>query len=208
MRKLSQRQEGILAFINEYVDDHGYPPSIREIGGAVGISSTSVVDYNLRVLERDGYLRRDREVSRGLGLKEGSEKYGRSRVVKVPLVGRIAAGQPIEAVEGEQDTLEFSAGLVSDDCYALQVKGKSMIEDLIDDGDVVVIRPQETAENGEIVVALLVNEGGRGAATLKRIYRERNRIRLQPANASMEPIYVRPEDLRVQGKVVALFRQL
>jgi repressor LexA len=208
VRKLSQRQEAILAFINEHVEDHGYPPSIREIGGAVGISSTSVVDYNLRVLERDGYLRRDREVSRGLGLKEGSEKYGRSRVVKVPLVGRIAAGQPIEAVEGEHDTLEFSAGLVSEDCYALQVKGKSMIEDLIDDGDVVVIRPQDTAENGEIVVALLTNEGGTGAATLKRIYRERNRIRLQPANASMEPIYVRPEDLRVQGKVVALFRQL
>ena len=209
MRKLSQRQEAILAFINEYMDDHGYPPSIREIGAAAGISSTSVVDYNLRVLERDGYLRRDREVSRGLGLKEGSEKYGRSRVVKVPLVGRIAAGEPIEAVEGEQDTLEFSAGVVSDDCYALQVKGKSMIEDLIDDGDVVVVRPQETAENGEIVVALLVNEGsGRGAATLKRMYRERDRVRLQPANATMAPIYVRPEDLRVQGKVVALFRQL
>ena len=208
MRKLSQRQEGILAFINEYVDDHGYPPSIREIGAAVGISSTSVVDYNLRVLERDGYLRRDREVSRGLGLRDGSERYGRSRVVKVPLVGRIAAGEPIEAVAGEHESLEFSAGLVSDDCYALQVKGKSMIEDLIDDGDVVVVRPQETAENGEIVVALLNDGSPSGAATLKRFYRERGRVRLQPANATMEPIYVQPDDLRVQGKVVALFRQL
>ena len=208
MRKLSQRQEAILAFINEYVEEHGYPPSIREIGAAAGISSTSVVDYNLRVLERDGYLRRDREVSRGLGLRGGSERFGRSRIVKVPLVGRIAAGEPIEAVEGEQESLEFSAGLISDDCYALQVKGKSMIDDLIDDGDVVVVRPQETAENGEIVVALLPSESGAGAATLKRIYRERGRIRLQPANAAMEPIYVKPDELRVQGKVVALFRQL
>jgi repressor LexA len=209
VRKLSQRQESILAFINEYMDDHGYPPSIREIGGAAGISSTSVVDYNLRVLERDGYLRRDREVSRGLELRGTSDRSARARVVRVPLVGRIAAGEPIEAVEGAQESLEFSAGLISDDCYALQVKGKSMIGDLIDDGDVVVVRPQDTAENGEIVVALLVDHGGSGgAATLKRIYRERGRVRLQPANATMEPIYVKPEQLRVQGKVVALFRQL
>lgn len=208
-RNLSQRQAAILAFINEYMDDHGYPPSIREIGSAAGISSTSVVDYNLRVLERDGYLRRDREVSRGLGLSAASERFGRPRLVKVPLVGRIAAGEPIEAVSGEQETLEFSANLISDDCYALQVKGKSMIEDLIDDGDIVVVRPQETANNGDIVVALLVNEGSEaGAATLKRLYREHGQIRLQPANAAMDPIYVRPEELRVQGRVVALLRQL
>ena len=210
MRKsLSQRQEAILAFINEYMDDHGYPPSIREIGSAAGISSTSVVDYNLRVLERDGYLRRDREVSRGLGLSAASERFGRPRMVRIPLVGRIAAGEPIEAVSGEQEALEFSANLISDDCYALQVKGKSMIEDLIDDGDIVVVRPQETANNGDIVVALLVNEGSEaGAATLKRLYRERGQVRLQPANAAMNPIYVRPEELRVQGRVVALLRQL
>jgi repressor LexA len=209
VRKLSQRQEAILRFIDEYVEDHGYPPSIREIGTAAGISSTSVVDYNLRILERDGYLHRDREVSRGLGLRGPVQRPGRSRVVRVPLVGRIAAGVPIEAVEGEHETLEFSNGLVSDDCYALRVKGKSMIEDLIDDGDIVVVRPQETAENGEIVVALLPSqEGESGAATLKRIYRERGRIRLQPANAAMEPIYVQPNELQVQGKVVALFRQL
>jgi repressor LexA len=208
-KNLSQRQEAILAFINEYMDDHGYPPSIREIGSAAGISSTSVVDYNLRVLERDGYLRRDREVSRGLGLSAASERFGRPRMVRIPLVGRIAAGEPIEAVSGEQEALEFSANLISDDCYALQVKGKSMIEDLIDDGDIVVVRPQETANNGDIVVALLINEGSEaGAATLKRLYRERDQVRLQPANAAMDPIYVRPEELRVQGKVVALLRQL
>lgn len=209
MRKLSPRQEAILTFISRYMDEHGYPPSIREIGAATGISSTSVVDYNLRILERDGYLRREREISRGLGLVEGSEHASRPRMVRVPLVGRIAAGEPIEAIEGQQEVLEFTAGMVPEGCYALQVKGKSMIEDLIDDGDVVVVRPQETANNGEIVVALLLEEGGSGgAATLKRFYREPGRIRLQPANAAMEPIYVAPEQLRIQGKVVALFRQL
>jgi repressor LexA len=209
VRQLSPRQESILEFINSYMDEHGYPPSMREIGSAAGISSTSVVDYNLRVLERDGYLRRDREVSRGLELRTSSERFGRSRLVRVPLVGRIAAGEPIEAVVGENETLEFPASMVPDDCYALQVKGKSMIEDLIDDGDLVVVRPQQTAENGEIVVALLLNQGEpAGAATLKRIYRERGQVRLQPANASMDPIYIHPEDLRVQGKVVALLRQM
>jgi len=209
VRKLSRRQELILAFINDYMDEHGYPPSIREIGAAAGISSTSVVDYNLKALERDGLLRRDPEVSRGLELRAGSERFGRSRVVTVPLVGRIAAGEPIEAVDGEQETLEFSANVIPTDCYALQVKGKSMIEDLIDDGDIVVVRPQETAENGEIVVALLLDQGSeRGSATLKRIYRERGRVRLQPANATMEPIFVQPDQLRVQGKVVALLRRL
>jgi repressor LexA len=209
VRKLSERQEAILAFINEYMDERGYPPSIREIGAAAQISSTSVVDYNLRVLERDGYLRRDKDVSRGLELRGGSDRANRARVVRVPLVGRIAAGEPIEAVEGEHETLEFSAGLISEDCYALQVKGRSMIEDLIDDGDVVVIRPQDSADNGDIVVALLLDEGGSGgAATLKRFYRERGQVRLQPANATMGPIFVDPARLRVQGRVVALFRQL
>jgi repressor LexA len=208
VRKLSTRQQAILAFIEEYADEHGYPPSIREIGAAAGISSTSVVDYNLRALEREGFLRRDREVSRGLGLRSG-ERSRRSRSVAIPLVGRIAAGEPIEAVEGEHETLEFPASLVSDDCFALQVKGRSMIEDLIDDGDLVVVRPQESADNGDIVVALLHSSDSlSGSATLKRLYRERGRVRLQPANSEMQPIYVDPAELRIQGKVVALFRQM
>ena len=209
MRRLSPRQEAILSFINDFMEEHGYPPSIREIGAAAGISSTSVVDYNLRVLERDGYLRRDREISRGLGLRQAVGQAVRPQLIRVPLVGRIAAGEPIEAIEGEQDVIELSANLVPDGCYALRVKGKSMIEDLIDDGDVVVVRPQETAENGEIVVALLLNQdGGGGTATLKRIYRERGQVRLQPANSEMQPIYVGTDQLRLQGKVVALLRQL
>lgn len=206
MKGLSERQQVMLRFIGEYTEEHGYPPSIREIGKAAGISSTSVVDYNLRVLEREGCLRRDREVSRGLGLAE--EHGGRSRIVRVPLVGRIAAGEPIEALEGEHETIEFPASLVTGDCYALRVKGRSMIEDCIADGDVVLVRPQETAENGEIVVALLDDETTMGGATLKRLYRERGRIRLQPANAEMDPIYVNPDACRIQGRVVALFRQI
>ena len=209
MRKLSDRQRRILDFVERYAREHGYPPSIREIGQAVGISSTSVVDYNLRALEREGMIRRDREVSRGLGLVTKAPA-SRPKVVRVPIKGRIAAGEPIEALEGHEDYLEFTAGTVPDGCYALQVKGKSMIEDLIDDGDLVVVRPQATADNGDIVVALLMNQSAasEGVATLKRLYRERGRVRLQPANAAMQPIFVDPDQLQVQGKVVSVIRHL
>src|SRR3954452_11636132 len=210
MRKVSERQQRILDFVVEYTSDHGYPPSIREIGQAVGISSTSVVDYNLRALERGGLIRRDREVSRGLGVVGQPNPASRPTMLRIPIVGRIAAGEPIEALEQHDDYLELGLGTVPDGCYALQVKGKSMIEDLIDDGDLVVIRPQETAENGDIVVALLVRQDSQsgGAATLKRLYRERGKVRLQPANSAMQPIFVDPEQLRVQGKVVSVHRWL
>ena len=209
MRRLSDRQQKILDFVAEYTTDHGYPPSIREIGQAVGISSTSVVDYNLRALERGGMILRDREVSRGLRTV-GQTPVARPPMVRIPIVGRIAAGEPIEALEQHDDYLELGAGTVPDGCYALQVKGKSMIEDLIDDGDLVVIRPQDTANNGDIVVALLMSQGpsNEGVATLKRIYRERDQVRLQPANAAMQPIYVDPEQVRVRGKVVSVHRYL
>ena len=209
MAKLSERQRKILTFVERYTAEHSYPPSIREIGQAVGISSTSVVDYNLRALEREGMIRRDREVSRGLGLVQKAPA-NRSRVVRVPIKGRIAAGEPIEALEGHEDYVEFAAGSVPEGCYALQVKGKSMIEDLIDDGDLVVVRPQATADNGDIVVALLMNQSAatEGVATLKRLYRERGRVRLQPANAAMQPIYVDPDHLQIQGKVISVHRQL
>jgi repressor LexA len=209
MRKMSDRQQRILDFINEHTADHGYPPSIREIGQAVGISSTSVVDYNLRALQRSGLILRDPEVSRGTRTV-GQGAVSRPTMVRIPIMGRIAAGEPIEAVAQHDDFLELGAGTVPDGCYALKVKGKSMIEDLIDDGDLVVIRPQDTANNGDIVVALLMSQGpsDEGVATLKRLYRERDRIRLQPANAAMQPIYVDPEQLRVQGKVVSVIRYL
>ena len=209
MRKLSDRQQAILDFVAEYTSDHGYPPSIREIGQAVGISSTSVVDYNLRALERGGMILRDREVSRGLRTV-GQAPVAQPRTLRIPIVGRIAAGEPIEALEQHDDFLELGAGTVPDGCYALQVKGKSMIEDLIDDGDLVVVRPQETANNGDIVVALLMSQGPstEGVATLKRLYREGSQIRLQPANSAMQPIYVDSDQLRVRGKVVAVHRYL
>ena len=210
MRKLSDRQQRILDFIGEYTGDHGYSPSIREIGQAVGISSTSVVDYNLRALQRAELIRRDADISRSVALV-GPGPAARPTMLRIPIVGRIAAGEPIEALEQHDDFLELGVGTVPDGCYALQVKGKSMIEDLIDDGDLVVIRPQETAENGGIVVALLVSQDSQtgGAATLKRLYRERGgKVRLQPANSAMQPIFVDPEQLRVQGKVVSVHRWL
>ena len=203
MRPLRDRQQRMLGFIREYFADHGRPPTVREIGQAVGISSTSVVDYNLRVLERDGHLHRERELSRGIDLPD------RRRTPAIPVLGLIAAGEPIEAVSDPADSVEVPQRLVDQGCYALRVKGKSMIDDHIDDGDVVVIKPQDTADNGEIVVALVTSgASGQGEATLKRIYREGERIRLQPANATMEPIYVDPRSLLIQGKVVSVIRSL
>ena len=209
MRGLSQRQKRILQFIRDHQSEHGYPPTIREIGNAADISSTSVVDYNLRALERGGMILRDREVSRGLRTV-GPAPVARPTMVRIPIVGRIAAGEPIEALEQHDDFLELGAGTVPDGCYALQVKGKSMIEDLIDDGDLVVIRPQDSANNGDIVVALLMSQGPstEGVATLKRIYQERDKVRLQPANATMQPMYVDPDQVRVRGKVVSVHRYL
>ena len=203
MRSLSERQQGMLRFIRTYLDEHGRPPTVREIGMAVGISSTSVVDYNLRVLERDGLLRRDRELSRGI------ELVGRRATPSIPVIGRIAAGEPIEAVTDTEDMIEVSQRLVDQGCFALRVKGKSMIEDHIDDGDIVVVRPQDIAQDGDIVVALLTGGASTaGEVTLKRLYREGDRVRLQPANAEMDPIYVRPQELRIQGKVVSVIRSI
>lgn len=208
-RRLSTRQSNILQFVQTYVSDHAYPPSVREIGDGVGISSTSVVDYNLRVLAKRGYIRRDPEISRGIELLDTEGERLPDRVA-VPVLGQIAAGAPIEAIEGHQERITLTRDLVpTEGVYALRVRGKSMIEDLIDDGDLVLIRRQEHAENGAIVVALLNDgPGTEGQVTLKRIYRERDRIRLQPANASMQPIYVRPDQVQVQGTVICLVRQM
>ena len=210
-RKLSERQKNILKYIQSYVDERGYPPSIREIGDRVGISSTSVVDYNLKVLERDGYIRRDREVSRGLelvGAQRGGSRAAGPRVVRIPIVGRIAAGVPIEAIEDPDETVEFPVGSVPDDCFALRVRGTSMIEDHIDDGDVVVVRPQPRVENGEIAVAIVNDVTVNGGATLKRVYHEGNMVRLQPRNPEMQPLVVPADQVEIKGKVVKLVRDL
>ena len=205
--RLSPRQERMIQFIREFRARHGYPPTVREIGAAAGISSTSVVDYNLNILEKAGIIKRDREISRGIDLL--GEAGEMQSAFSVPIVGQIAAGQPIEALEGTVETLALSAELAPEGAYALRVKGRSMIDDLIDDGDLVIVKPQPTAENGEIVVALIRDESNpEGSATLKRLYRESGRVRLQPRNPDMAPIYVSPEHLTIQGKVVSVIRQV
>jgi repressor LexA len=204
---LSSRQEAILGFINQFLRENRYPPTIRDIGKAVGISSTSVVNYNLNILEREGYVTRDREVSRGLRIV--GESPERRDVLLLPLLGRIAAGDPIP-VPGDavpEDHLELARGVLRDeeDLYALQVQGESMIDALVNDGDIVVMKHQETAENGDMVAVWLRD---REETTLKKFYHEGNRIRLQPANPTMEPIYASPSNVQVQGKVVMVIRQL
>jgi repressor LexA len=207
---LSDRQQRMLVFIRDYLTEHGYPPSNREIGHATGISSTSVVDYNLRRLERKGHLICDPKVSRGIKLS-GDAPLTSLSIFAAPVVGRIAAGQPIEALENPGDSIRLTPDLAQEGCYVLRVKGESMIEDLIADGDLVVVKPQPTAQNGDIVVAILDDN----EATLKRFYHEpgkgpggSERIRLQPANAQMEPIYRSPSQVEIRGKVVTVIRQI
>jgi repressor LexA len=209
-KKLSERQKNILNYIEDYVDERGYPPSIREIGDQVGISSTSVVDYNLKVLERVGRIRRDREVSRGLELVGGKRGHRQSqpRLMRIPVVGRIAAGEPIEAIEDPDDFVELSAGSVPEGSYALRVRGTSMIDDHIDDGDLVVVRPQQSVDNGDIAVAIVNDVTENGGATLKRFYLEGDTVRLQPRNPAMKPIIVPADQVEVRGKVVKLLRDL
>ena len=209
---LSERQSKILSFLRTFTLDNGYPPTIREIGEAVAISSTSVVNYNLDALQRNGFIYRDRTVSRGIRLVDGLEELtGATDLIKIPLLGRIAAGAPIAVPEGaydsEVDTIELTRDLVTgeDDIYALKVNGTSMIDAFINDGDIVVMRHTNTANNGDMVAAWLVEQE---ETTLKRFYHEGERVRLQPENTTMDPIYVDSNKVDVQGRVVAVIRQL
>jgi repressor LexA len=212
---LSERQQAMLNFLSEYIADTGYPPSIREIGAATGISSTSVVSYNLRRLEEAGYIDREPEVSRGLKLTDVARKaFTTDAVVRVPLLGRIVAGEPVPVPASDfslmgQETVELTRDIVGDaqGLYALEVEGNSMIDALVHDGDIVIMRSQRRVENGEMAAVWLK---GREEVTLKRFYQEAGgRVRLQPANPAMEPIFVNnPLDVEVQGKVVMVIRQL
>jgi repressor LexA len=195
-KKLTKRQKGILDFIGVYVREHGYPPTIREIGDAVGITSTSVVNYNLNRLAERGYLIRQRDVSRGLRLVDQSPE--------------IVAGEPVEIGErvfDEEDAIEMSRDLLpqADDLFALKVRGDSMIDAMVNDGDIVIMRPQHEARDGEMVAAWLTD---RDETTLKYFYREPDRVRLQPANPTMDPIYVDPGVVQIQGKVLLVVRQV
>jgi repressor LexA len=210
---LSERQRRIVKFLGEDTEAHGYPPSIREIGAAAGISSTSVVSYNLKRLEEKGLISRDEEISRGITLTATAHTHAVPQaVVQIPLLGRIVAGEPLpvpgsdfslmgdETIELTRDILGDTAGL-----YALQVQGNSMIDALVNDGDIVVMRHQRKVENGEMAAVWLKE---REEVTLKRFYDEGAQVRLQPANPSMGPIYVDPRQVEVQGKVVMVVRQL
>ena len=209
MKALSEKQRRILAFLRRFREEKDYPPTIRDILKGCGISSTSVVDYNLKVLEREGYIRRDREVSRGIDLLDKE----RRRVVRVPVIGYIAAGEPVPVPTTDTwdleplDTVEVSGELTRDrdKVYALRVKGTSMIDALVNDGDIVLMQQVTTADDGEMVAAWLKAEG---ETTLKKLYRERDRIRLQPANSQMQPIYAAPGNVEVQGRVIGVIRQV
>ncbi len=211
-------RERIRQAIAELTVRNNRPPTNREIGERLGRGgkalSTGHIDYHLRILRDQGTIMHDPKKSRGIMLTEPAAlevAHSRSTAsLRLPLRGTIAAGQPIEAVSDPDEYIELAVpGAATEGLYALRVRGKSMIEDLIDDNDVVIVRPQDSVDNGDTVVALLLNGSSEvGEVTLKRFYRERDRIRLQPANSSMEPIYVRDEDVRIQGKVVAVLRQV
>jgi repressor LexA len=200
---LSNPQARILSFIEAYSREHGRPPTNREIGKEIGIGSTGHVDYHLTVLEKKGYLIRERKKSRGLRLVH-EEQPG------LRIAGTIAAGAPLDIFEpAHQETLDLSQHQRE---YVLRVRGQSMVEDHIADGDFVLVQGDTNFNDGDIIVATHKQATGEGgAATLKRIYREQDRIRLQPANAEMEPIYVSAhewdEEWEVQGKVTAVYRR-
>lgn len=216
---LSKRQKNMLTYMDEYVGQHGYPPTIREIGEATGINSTSVVNYNLNKLVDAGFLERSDRVSRGMRLIKSlpnREKKSTSKTVQftdsalhIQLYGQIVAGQPLPVYSdiNAQDSIEvtpFMLGHVeTTDAFALRVKGDSMIDALIADGDIVILRKQETADNGDMVAAWLPE---RGETTLKYFYRDGERIRLQPANPQFAPIEVSAAQCEVQGKVLSVIR--
>jgi len=216
---LTDRQKQILDFIRVSTRDNGYPPSVREIGDATGLKSSSSVHSHLTALERKGYLKRSASSARALTVNEAmldDELSVRAddavaeepidemfrNVVPVPLVGRVAAGMPILAEENVEETMGLPKQIVGDsNSFMLTVSGESMIEAGILDGDIVVVTEQNTANNGDIVVAMIDDE-----ATVKTFYKEEGRVRLQPQNSSMEPIYA--TDVTILGRVTALFRSL
>jgi len=200
---LSLRQTNILEFIKDEIRKKGYPPAVREIGDAVGLLSSSTVHGHLQTLENKGYIRRDPTKPRAIEVTDGSSDLSNeAKVIHIPIVGRVAAGQPILAEENLEGTFPLPANLVRQDIdFMLKVQGGSMIGAGILDGDLIIVRQQKEARNGEIVVALIGDE-----ATVKRFYKEKTLIRLQPENPTMEPIY--SQDVTILGKVVGVFRSM
>ncbi len=210
--RLSERQRDMLSFIKKFTHENGYPPTIRQIGEAANISSTSVVNYNLNKLEKEGYLARDLKVSRGLRLTDQVVQKV-TELVRVPLVGQIFASNPVPvpgsdfSLYGEDEAIELSRDILKaeDGLFALKVKGDSMIDAMVNEGDIVVMKPQKEAHNGEMVAVWLKE---REETTLKHFFLENGRVRLQPANPTMAPIFTNPENVEIQGKVVLVLRQM
>jgi len=210
-KSLSSKQEHILNFINDFLRDKGYPPSVRDIAVGCGISSTSVVAYNLNKLESAGYIRRHSGISRGIEFLAKEQRSG--KLVYVPIVGVIAAGEPIPVPASDTgnvistEMLEVSEELTHgrQSIYALRVKGDSMLDALIKDGDIVLMEHVKNAENGDAVAVWLKKEQ---EVTLKKFFVEPNDIRLEPANSQMKPIYTAPDNVEVQGKVLAVIRRM
>ncbi len=203
--ELQERQRLILQVIEDGVREHGYPPTVREIGAAVGLCSPASVQSHLAALEAKGYIKRGPSKRRAVEVTRplGRGTAGRRGAMVVPLVGRVAAGRPLLADENVEDVIDIPGFLGGDDggSFALRVTGDSMVKAGIFDGDIVVVKRQESADDGDIVVALLEDE-----ATLKRFYREADRVRLQPENDAMEPIFAR--DPLIVGKVTGVIRRL
>jgi repressor LexA len=206
-KKLTARQQEIYDFLSTAIRDHGYPPTIREIMDAFGIASTNGVRTTLAALEKKGYIRRHAMLSRGIELTDYFERDTAMAgdIRQIPLIGRVAAGEPILATENIESTLSVDSGFVpSGDVFALQVQGDSMQKAGILDGDIVFARQQSSAQQGEIVVAIIDEE-----ATVKRYYKDGNQVRLMPENDAYEPILVSPitESFRIAGKIVGLMRR-
>ncbi len=207
--KLSLKQKAILGFIQSFLDEHRIPPTVRDIQKGCEISSTSVVDYNNRVLQRQGRIRRHRDLSRGIELIGVQQRSDNNDLLKVPMWGIIAAGNPIPVPATENieplEVMEIPRNLASgkNNIYALRVKGESMIDALVGDGDVVILEAIKQVENGEMVAAWIKSKS---EATLKKFYVEGNRVRLQPANKQLTPIFVDAEDVEICGRVVGVLR--
>ena len=206
MMELTRRQREVLDYIEQYLNDKGYPPSVRDIASQFGLVSAAGVHKHIKALVRKGYLSKDDFLSRSLKVLRPRALTGTlESTVELPLAGYVAAGQPIEAIQQTQDSLSVPLSVAGggEGNYALCVRGESMKDDGILDGDYVIMEPRQEAHNGEMIVALINNQ----EATLKRFYRENDRVRLQPANAAVAPIYVDGGDLKIQGVVVGIWRR-
>jgi repressor LexA len=207
---LTARQQEIWQFLVRYVDDHGYPPTVREIGEAVGLASPSTVHAHLANLERAGLLRRDPTKPRALELvghrRAEAEPAREPELPRLPLVGQIAAGAPLLAEENVEDQIAVPEPLGRGADFLLKVRGDSMVDAGILDGDTLVVRRQNDAQNGDVVVALVGDDESADEATVKTFYREEGRVRLQPENAALQPIYA--DHVQVLGKVIGVFRSL